>query len=185
MQSISHRIAYPIIITGLFIIVVFISVFYELIDPNFYIVLIPLTGFLFLFGFAIGQRFALPVKKILQEADHLSRGNAQRRLYVDDKDEFGQLARAFNKIADTFEHNKSKIESLDANVRLRTKALEEIIEILEEKVKNRTAEFDRATQEEEALKEQVRLKDEEIAALKESLIKRTQKRKKAATESPS
>ena len=162
MPSVSSKVAYPIILTGLFIIVVFVSIYYELLGPNFYIILIPLTAFLFLFGFAVGQRLAFPVKKLLKEADYLSKGNLDSRFNLETKDELGQLAKTFNKIAEEFEENKSKIDSLDKNIQLRTKALEEIINVLEQKVKNRTIELEKVAGELEVLQGQLKNKDKEI-----------------------
>ena len=109
MASVSLKVAYPIIITGLFIIVVFIATAYQILDYNFYIVLVPLTVFLFLFGFAIGQKFALPVKELLKDADYLSKGNHKIRFYSENKDEFGQLAKVLNRVAEEFEDGRSKI----------------------------------------------------------------------------
>lgn len=175
-MRVALKIAYPIIITGLFIIVVFISVYSDVLNPNFYIVLIPLTAFLFLFGFATGQKFAFPVKKLLKEADYLSKGNIKSRFYLRNKDELGDLARIFNKIAEELEENKYKVRTLDSRVRLRTKTLEEIIGILEQKVKNRTLEFEKVVRNLEKLQEQLRTKDKEISDLK----KQTTKKKKSS-----
>lgn len=182
MNSISLRIAYPIIITGLFIIVVIIAATYQILDTNFYIVLIPLTAFLFLFGFAIGQKFAGPVKELLKDADYLSQGHHKIRFYPQNKDELGQLAKVLNKIAEEFEDGKSKIETLDTQVKLRTKTLEEIIGVLEQKIKNRTFECQRAIDELEKNKLQMQLKDQEIVNLKNQItelsVKGTKSKKK-------
>jgi len=173
MPSVSLKIAYPIIITGLFIIVVFIAATYQILDANFYIVLIPLTAFLFLFGFAIGQKFALPVKELLKDADYLSKGNHSIRFYSEDKDELGQLAKTLNTIAEEFEDGKSKIETLDTQVKLRTKTLEEIISVLEQKIKNRASESQATIKELEAMQVQLTLKDAEIADLKNQMTELT------------
>jgi len=178
MPSVSTKIAYPIILTGLFVIVVFTSVYYEVLGSNFYIILIPLTAFLFLFGFAIGQKLASPVKKLLEGADSLTKGNIGTRFYLKNKDELGQLAKVFNRIAEEFEEHKSKIETLDTNVKLRTRALEEIIEVLEKKIKNRTLELQKATEDLERLQEEVKTKDEEILSLKSQKNKQKSKDRK-------
>lgn len=154
--------------------VVFLSVTYEILTPNFYLVLIPLTAFLFLFGFAIGQRFATPVKEILKEADYLSKGNFKTRILLDNNDELGQLAQIFNRIAEEFERSKNTIGSLDTKVKLRTKTLEEIIVVLEQKIKNRNAEFQRIAEDLEKTRAQVAARDQEIADLK----KQTNKKRK-------
>jgi nitrate/nitrite-specific signal transduction histidine kinase len=178
MASVSAKIAYPIIITGLFIIVVFASIYYEKLDANFYIILIPLTAFLFLFGFSIGQKFAFPVKKLLKEADYLNKRNPRGGFYLEDKDELGELAKVFNRIAEELEDNRSKVETLDTNVRLRTKALEEIINVLEQKIKNRTIEFQKAVEDMEKLQNKLKAKDQEILILKSQLNRKKPSKKK-------
>lgn len=172
MSKISLKIAYPIIITGLFIMVVFVSATYDILDANFYLVLVPLTAFLFLFGFAIGQKFSIPVKEILKEADYLSKGNLKSRISLDNNDELGQLAAIFNKIAEEFEINKTTIGSLDTKVKLRTKTLEEIITVLEKKIKNRNFEFQRAIEDVEKMKIQLEARNKEIADLKSQISKK-------------
>lgn len=178
MRSVSLKIAYPIIITGLFIIVVFIAVNYQILDYNFYIILIPLTAFLFLFGFSIGQKFALPVKELLKDADYLSKGNQKIRFYPKDEDEFGQLAKVFNKIAEEFEQNKYEIKTLDTKVSLRTKALEEIINVLEQKIKNRTLESQKTVEDLEKIQAQLKLKNAQIANLKSQIAELSIKKSK-------
>jgi len=162
MSSVSLKVAYSIIITGLFIIVVFVAANYEVLAYNFYIVLIPLTAFLFLFGFAMGQKFSLPVKELLKDADYLSKGNVNVRFLSKDQDELGQLAKVFNKIAEGFEKSKSEVEALDTKVKLRTQTLEEIIKVLEQKVKNRTLEFQGTLDKLEQTQVQLGLRDAEI-----------------------
>ncbi len=178
MVNVSLKVAYSIIITGLFIIVVFVATFYQVLDPNFYLVLIPLTAFLFLFGFAIGQKFAFPVKKLLKEADYLSKGNFKSRFYVANKDELGELAGVLNKIAQEFEESKNKIGALDNKVKLRTKASEEIINVLEQKIKNRTFDFQRAVEDSEKLRETLLSRNEEILSLQGQIAELSKKKRK-------
>lgn len=181
MSKVSLKVAYSIIITGLFIIVVFIAANYEVLSYNFYIVLIPLTAFLFLFGFSVGQRFSLPVKALLKDADYLSKGNVNVRFRSKDQDELGQLANVFNKIAEGFEKNKAEIETLDTKVKLRTKILEEIIKVLEQKVKNRTLEFQRVADELEKNQIHLGLKDIEITDLNKKITELTAKPKRKSS----
>lgn len=165
MSRISLKIAYPIIITGLFVIVVFLSVTYDIIDPNFYIVLVPLTAFLFLFGFAIGQRFAVPVKKLLKEADYITKGDLKKRFALENHDELGDLAKYLNEIAEEMQENKSKIGSLGEQVKLRTKTLEEIILVLEQKVKNRNAEFKKVVDQLDKTQKLLAIREKELLML--------------------
>ena len=165
ISSISRKISYSVILAGLFSTIVFIAATYQNLNPNLYVVLIPLTAFIFLFGFAIGQKVSIPVKEILKEADYLSKGNTKIRFSSKEGDEVGQLAKVLNKIAEDLEINKSKVESLDTQIKLRTKALEEIIRVLEQKIKNRTLEFQRMLEESEKNQLQLRLREVEIKEL--------------------
>ncbi len=171
MLKISLKIAYPIILAGLFIIVAFVGFNYENLNASFYIIFFLLTVYVFLFGFATGQNFAGPVKELLQKADNLSKGDLKSRFYLENKDELGELAKVFNKIAEEFEESKSQNEetekSVDIKVKARTQALEETINALEQKVKNRTVELQRIAGELEKLKDQP--KEEEILDLKEKI----------------
>lgn len=167
MATISFKIAYPIILAGLFIIVVFISLNYQALNASFYIILFLLIAYIFLFGFATGQSFAAPVKKLLQRADDLSKGNLKSRFYSESKDEIGELGAAFNKIAEEFEQSKSQAatleRSVDIKVKARTQSLEETINDLEQKVKNRTAELQKIVEDAEKTKQQATSKEEESA----------------------
>ncbi len=171
MLRISLKIAYPIILAGVFVIVAFIGFNYENLNVNFYIIFFLLTIYIFLFGFATGQNFAGPFKELLQKANELSKGDLKSRFYLENKDELGELARLFNKIADAFEQSKNENESMgqsvDIKVKARTRALEETINALEQKVKNRTAEIQRIAGELEQLKDQP--KEEEVLELKEKI----------------
>lgn len=188
MLKISFKIAYPIILAGVFVIVAFIGFNYENLNINFYIILFLLTVYIFLFGFATGQNFAAPVKQLLQKADDLSKGDLKSRFYLETKDELGELARILNKIADEFEQSKNENESMgksiDIKVKARTQALEETINALEQKVKNRTLELQRIGGELEKFKDQP--KEEEILELKEKIknLKKELNGRKVKNETP-
>lgn len=159
MTSIALKVAYPIIIGGLFIIVAFIAVHYQTLNATFFSVLGLLTAYIFLFGFATGQNFAESFKRLVKRADDLSKGDVKSRLYLKNKDEIGELANIFNKIAEELEHNRSENltlgRSVDLKVKARTQALEETINALEQKVRNRTLELQRITDEMEKLQNQL------------------------------
>jgi len=145
MATVSFKIAYPIIIAGLFVIVVFIALNYQTLNASFYIILVLLVAYIFLFGFATGQNFSSPIRKLLQRADDLSKGNLKSRFYTQSQDELGELGRVFNKIAEEYEQSKSQAatleKSVDIKVKARTQSLEETISDLEQKVKARTLEL--------------------------------------------
>lgn len=173
ISNLSLKVAIPIIIAGIFIMTVFIAINYERLDANFYIVFALVSAYVFLFGFATGQRFASPVKKLLQRATDLSQGDFKTRVYLENKDELGELAQIFNKIADELEESKSQTEttekSVDIKVKARTQALEEVINALEQKVKNRTFELQKIANESQKINEKTKIKEEETAQLKKEI----------------
>jgi len=173
ISNISLKVAIPIIITGIFIIMVFIALNYERLDKSFYIVFALTAAYIFLFGFATGQEFAIPIRKLLKRATDLSEGDLTTRLYLEDKDEFGELAKVFNKIANNLEESHSKTETteklVDIKVKAKTQVLEETINALEQKVKNRTLELQKIISELEQVQEKTRAKEMEIEQFKKEL----------------
>ena len=173
MSKLTSKIAIPIILVGVFAIVVFITIGYERLEPSFYIVLFFFTIYVFFFGLATGQNLASPVKKLLDRATELSKGNLTSRVYLETKDEFSELGRVFNKIAEELEtshaQEASTEKSVDIKVRARTQALEEIINALDQKVKNRTVELERLIKESSALQEEAKNKEVEANLLKKEL----------------
>lgn len=170
MSNVTFRIALPIIIIGIFTIVVFVALGTSKLSFSFYVVIFLLAVFIFLFGFAIGQEFSSPVKKLLKRAIELSQGDLATRVYLETKDEFGELAKIFNKIAENLEESHSKVEktekSVDIKVRAKTQDLEEVINSLDQKVKNRTIELARIIDESEKLKDEVKNKEKEAVDFK-------------------
>ncbi|OGZ79785.1 MAG: hypothetical protein A2312_02315 [Candidatus Staskawiczbacteria bacterium RIFOXYB2_FULL_32_9] len=170
MNKIIFKIAFPIILVGLFIIIIFIALNYGAMSKEVYFVFIALSIYVFLFGFATGQNFATPVKKLLKRATELSQGDLKTRVYLETKDEFGELSKIFNKIAQDLEESKQAgsraEESIDIKVKAKTQALDETISALEQKVRNRTLELDKVIKEIERQRDEVKNKDEEIAKLK-------------------
>jgi nitrogen fixation/metabolism regulation signal transduction histidine kinase len=153
MSKISVKIAFPMILAAVFVTVILVSVDYERLSIASYITISLLFIFVFFFGFNTGQSFSVPIKKILNRAIDLNKGDLKTRVYLETKDELSELARAFNQIAEKLEESKCLEEqtekSVDMKVRAKTKSLEETITALEQKVKNRTIELERAN---EALK---------------------------------
>ncbi len=173
MGSISFKIAFPVILAGAFIMVVFMALNPSGVDFSFYIVLSLLFVFIFFYGLSTGQKISLPVKKLLKRAIDLSRGDLKTRVYLETKDEFGELAQIFNKIADDLEKSRSNSEnsekSVDLKVRARTQELEETIDALEQKVKNRTIEYDKIIGQVQNLQQSTEGKESEISNLKKQI----------------
>ncbi|MGA2417976.1 MAG: HAMP domain-containing protein [Candidatus Staskawiczbacteria bacterium] len=147
MSKLTSKIAIPIILVGLFSIAVFIAIDYAQLEPSFYIVLLIFTIFVFFFGFAAGQNLSSPIKKLLDRATELSKGNLSSRAYLETKDELSELANVFNKIAEELQASHAQEadteKSVGIKVKARTEELEETINALEQKVKNRTIELER------------------------------------------
>lgn len=173
MNKITFKIALPIILTGVFSIIVFIATGYGKLDSSFYIVFIVFSIYVFLFGVAIGENLSLPIKKLIQRATLLSEGDLKTRVYLETKDEFGELGKIFNKIAEDLEESKSAgvkaEESVDIKVKARTQALEETISALEQKVKNRTIELERIEKELESEKQLENSKESELEDLRQKV----------------
>ena len=167
ISKLAIKIAIPIILVGLFTVVVLISVGYEQLEPGFYIVALFLVVFVFFFGLSVGQNISSFVKKLLDKAVELSEGNLSGRVDLDTKDELSDLARAFNKIAEDLEKSRLQEEDAEKSVSIKVKAktneLEETINALEQKVKNRTIELGRSIEELSNLKEIIKNKESKIA----------------------
>lgn len=174
MAQLTSKVAIPIILVGIFAMVVLIvTIGYEQLSPSFYIIIIFLTVFVFFFGIAIGQNLSSPVKKILDKAVELSRGNLSSRVYLESKDELSQLAEVFNKIAEELRASREQevnIEkSVGVKVKARTDELEETINALEQKVKNRTIELERIIEESKKLQAGAISKEAEVSQLRKEL----------------
>lgn len=147
MPKLTTKIALPIILAGVFAIAVFVALGYEQLSPSFYVVILFFAIYVFFFGLATGQGLSSPIRKLLDKAEELSKGNLSSRIYLETKDELAELAKALDKIAEELEESRAQAEnaekSVDIKVRARTQDLEETINALEQKVKNRTIELER------------------------------------------
>lgn len=179
MSKLSTKITIPIILVGIIAIIAFVSVGYQNIQPIFYIITSILVVFVFFFGLAAGQNFSSPVKKLLDKATELSKGNLSSRVYLETKDELSELANAFNKIAEDLELSHMQEinteKSVGIKVQAKTQELEETINALEQKVKNRTIELERLLAESNKMQENLKNKEAETAQLKKELSEISQK----------
>jgi len=153
----------------------FIALDYENLNATFYIVFAFIALYVFLFGFAIGQNFTIPVKKLLKRANDLSQGDLKSRFYSESKDELGQLAGVFNRIADQLEQSNDKNEKTEKSVGIKveaqTQSLKDVINALEQKVQNRTIELQRIAGDLETFKKNSKSRDSELAELKNQIMK--------------
>jgi methyl-accepting chemotaxis protein len=175
MNKITLKIAIPIVLTGFFAIIIFMATGYDKLDQGFYIVFLFFSVYIFLFGVATGESLSSPIKKLIERATQLSEGDLKTRIYLETKDEFGELGKIFNKIAEDLEESKTagaRAEgSIDIRVKARTQALEETINALEQKIRNRTIELDKASKELEKEKQEADTKETELATLKQEVEK--------------
>jgi methyl-accepting chemotaxis protein len=173
MSKLTSKIAVPIILAGIFSISIFMAIEYNNLDLSFYIILILLTLFVFFFGFATGQNLSSPVKKILENADELSKGNLSSRVYLETKDELAELAKAFNGIAEKLQESHAQEENtektVDIKVKAKTQALEETIDALEQKIRNRTAELQNMIKSLEKFQGESTIKELEITNLRNQI----------------
>jgi len=173
MSKLTYKIAFPIILSAIFAITIFIALDYGSMKPSFYIVLLFVAIYVFFFGYATGERFASPIQELLERANQLSKGDLSDRIYLDTKDEIEELAKIYNKLAEELEEScareRNTEKSVDIKVRAKTQALEETINALEQKVRNRTIELEKLTQGSEGLQQQIKTKETEVRSLKQEL----------------
>jgi nitrate/nitrite-specific signal transduction histidine kinase len=173
MAKLSSKISFPIILAGAFAITIFIALDYDRLDLNFYVVLLLLTMFVFFFGFATGQSLSSPVRQLLESAKDLKDGNFSSRVYLETKDELSDLAKVLNQIAEEMELTKAQKDdaqkSVDVKVRARTQELKEIIQALEQKVKNRTIEHEKLVLEQKKIQQETKDKESEMVRLRKEL----------------
>ncbi len=184
MSKLSFKIAYPIIIAGLFIMVSFVAINYNNLNVGFYLIFLFLVIFVFFFGLAIGQKLTLPFKKLLKRADDLSRGELETRFYSENKDEIGQLSNVFNKIANKLEESNLENEKIKKlvgiKVEVETRVLRETINALEQKVQNRTLEMQKMAGDSEKFS---KAKDTELNGLKSQITELKEKLEKHSVKS--
>ncbi len=173
MAKFTTRIIVPIILVGVFAIAVFIAMGIDKMTPGLYVVISLFAIYVFFFGLAVGQNLSSPMKKLLDKAVQLSKGNLSSRVYLETKDEFSELAGIFNKIAEELEASRYKEanseKSVGIKVQARTQELQETINALEQKVKNRTIKMERLMEESNKLQGAVEDKGVESEQLKKEM----------------
>lgn len=179
MNKLTPKIAFPIILAGIFAILAFVGINYEQLSPSFYIIILLLIFFIFSFGLAVGERLSSPIKELLDRAEEVSKGNLSSRAYLKTKDEVSQLAEVFNKLAEELKASREQEvfaeKSVGIKVMAKTRDLEETITALEQKVKNRTVELERLIAESAKLQADAGSKEVEVAQLKSELESLKQK----------
>lgn len=182
MSKITSKITVPIILVGLFSMIVFVSLNYDQLDTSFYVILLFLSVYIFSFGFSVGQNFASPIKKLLDMATELSKGNLDTRVYLQTKDELADLAKVFNKIAEELQESHIDEKMIEKSVNTKTeentRVLEETISALEQKIRNRASELEKTLAELITFRSQAKSSAVEVEKLKSDIDKLTLKLKK-------
>ncbi|KRG13411.1 hypothetical protein ACA29_08695 [Lederbergia galactosidilytica] len=81
-----------------------------------------LYGFLFavfvtlIIGFFLSKKITSPLSQLVSGIEHVSKGNTKFRVMIESKDEFNQLGKTFNQMADTLERTEQIRRSLVADV---------------------------------------------------------------------
>jgi methyl-accepting chemotaxis protein len=170
MSKIIYKVLFPILLASLFAIAIFIAIDYDQLRPESYIVLFLVVITIFFFGYATGERFASPLRNLIEKANNINTENLGQKIYIDTRDEMEELAEIYNKLAEKLKESLDKEKaaegSIDIKVRAKTQSLEETISALEQKVQNRTIELEKNLKEIEALKMQLKAKDTELSEFK-------------------
>jgi methyl-accepting chemotaxis protein len=173
MPKLAIKIALPIVLVGTFVIVVFLAVNYQQLGSTVYLIILLLIVYVFSFGLAVGQSVTSPIRKILERATELSNGNLSSRVYLETKDELAELALVFNKIAEELQEKHEQGENAEKSVGIKVKAkteeLEETINALQQKVKNRSIELEKLITESTKLKGEAENKEIEAVQLRKEL----------------
>ena len=169
MQKFSFKIAISIILAGLFVVVSFAAINYDNLTSPFYIISGLLVAFIFFFGFAMGFNYLQPVKELLNKARKAEDGDLKSKVELKTKDEIEELSKAFNKITEGLEKTKYEAETYKktGDIKLQTKSIlsDKVISALEEKIKNRTVDLEKAMVQIDMLKSQLRAKERETLDL--------------------
>ncbi|MGH7239897.1 MAG: hypothetical protein ACREHG_07505 [Candidatus Saccharimonadales bacterium] len=188
MLKFSSKIAISIIIGGLFVIVSLLAVDYSLgmVDSGVYLVLAALVFYVVTFGAAMGYHYAEPVKNLLMSASSVSKGKkvtfSTSVRHLGKEDEIGALAITIDQIIKDFERKKAQVEESkeSAETKFKTKELlsNEVIRALEEKVRNRTAQWQQAHEQLERLRCNMLATEREMAELKQQVEKLSARKKR-------
>jgi methyl-accepting chemotaxis protein len=170
MSKIIYKVLFPILLASFFAIAIFIAIDYDQLRPESYLVLFLVVVTIFFFGYATGERFASPLRNLIEKANNINTENLGQKIYMDTRDEMEELAEIYNRLAEKLKESLDKEKaaegSIDIKVRAKTQSLEETISALEQKVQNRTIELEKNLKEIEALRVQLKVKDAELTGLK-------------------
>jgi two-component system phosphate regulon sensor histidine kinase PhoR len=182
-MSIFWRMSYIVILTGIFVLCMFVAANYQMLNASLYLMAYVLLVFLLFFGFFVGQSVSRPLRKIVKTANDVASGNLKSQADIKTHDEFGQLASALNSIAAELQkvhQEKEEVrQSAGQKVNFLVKPVYQTIDALEEKVAHRTMAMHRANQLSEKLQIDLVFKEAELLDLKEKLEKSKRRKSKS------
>jgi len=139
------RILLPLILIGVFPIIVFISLFYPEVRTEALYVLGLTIIFVFLFGINTSKNISAPIKKIIDKTKQIKQGNLQARIEVESVDELGELAQSFNRMAAEVDRAYSLRETtnqlVNLKVKKKTKKLTKIVSQLKDEIRQKEKKF--------------------------------------------
>ena len=135
--------------------------------------LIVITGlalllFALLVAHYMAKRLASPLMRIAEVARTLRAGDMSRRVPIGGSDEIGQLAAAFNKMADGLQHSYEDLEHL---VEQRTAKLSEVNASLTDEIAERIRVEEKINQLNEELEQRVEDRTAELRAAQDTLLR--------------
>ncbi len=126
-------------IIGAVLIVADISGVYEImeeIDNQIYILLLVMLAFIIMIVIVMSGWFVVPIKRMLDVIEDFSSGRFSRRMDSISEDEYGDLARAFNDMAEKIEQSEKTRDEFVSNVSHELKTPLTAIKVLSDSIIN-------------------------------------------------
>ncbi len=152
----------PLILTGVFPVVVFVALMYNKMSLASYLVLVVVITFIFLFGFVISKQLVSPIEKVIKGVEKTEKGELNVKLNIEPGDRFTQLIDSFNRMAEQVKEGRYLSE--------------ETKEVIEKEVKKKTRELDKKTdflrKQFQDKQKQLQDKEEELNKFRDATVKR-------------
>ncbi len=146
-------------------------------DMNRFVVVLSLffLATILLVSLFLSRKISEPIKKLSLASKEISKENFDLQLNVLSNDEFGELAKTFNKMTEKLKKNKEKMEEekqvLEIKVKARTRELENMNKDLENKIKKRTKEMEEKLKELEKMNKLMSGRELKMIELKKKIKK--------------
>ena len=123
----------------------------------------------------LAKSITVPLRLLLETANELGKGNLNKRIKLSSRDEFGILAKAFNRMADNVKRSNSILKT---KIKERTAELEKAKSGLEETVAERTIELQNKLMKLEKMNSLMTDRELTMIKLKKRIIKLKKRLKK-------